>query len=288
MPSITSRTALMALLAHPSRHSKSPIMHNAAFRALDIDAVYLAFDVTPERLPDAVQAIRAFQMRGVNLSMPHKEAVVPLLDELAPEVRLTGAVNTIVNDGGRLTGCSTDGAGWLRALADLGFDVRGERVTILGAGGAAKEMIARAAMQGARSVAVFNRRASSRWAHAEALVEQVRAQTGCDVTLHAMEDHDALRREVGRSALLANATDVGMGAQAGRSCIPDESYFHSELIVTDAIYAPPETELLRQAREAGCRTQNGVGMMLYQGAESFRLWTGREMPVDLVRPLLGL
>ncbi len=288
MPPITSHTTLMALLAHPSRHSKSPILHNAAFQALGIDAVYLAFDVTPERLPDAVNAIRAFRMRGVNLSMPHKEAVVPLLNEVSAEVRLTGSVNTVVNDAGYLTGYSTDGPGWRRALADLGFDLRGQRVTILGAGGAGRELIAQAALQGAKSVDVFNRRSSPRWAHAQKLVEQVRARTGCDVSLRALEDRDALRRAIARSDLLTNATNVGMGAQEGQSCIPDVTYLHAGLLVTDAIYVPEETELLRQAREVGCRTQNGASLMLYQGAESFQLWTGQEMPLDKVRPLLGL
>ncbi|MCD7734344.1 MAG: quinate/shikimate dehydrogenase [Clostridiales bacterium] len=289
---ITGHTGLIALLAHPAAHSKSPLMHNAAFRLLGLDYVYLAFDVDEPAIGDAVTAIRTFGMRGANLSMPNKQRVMEHLDEIAPEAQLAGAVNTIVNDGGYLTGHNTDGAGWARGVSDLGVSLPGEKITVLGTGGAAKAILAQAALSGVREIAVFNRR-SPRWPQAEALTAQIQARTGCRVRLWELNNDDPvcrerLREEIQSSCLLSNATNVGMGRLAGQSCVPDGSFFYPGLAVTDAIYEPKETELLRLAREAGCRTQNGDRMVLYQGAEAFRYWTGQEMPVEQIMPLMGL
>lgn len=289
---ITATTGLLALLAHPSRHSKSPLMHNAAFQKLGLDYVYLSFDVDESTLGDAVAAIRAFHMRGANLSMPNKVKVMEYLDEIAPEAELAGAVNTIVNDGGRLIGHNTDGAGWMRAVRELGVDLAGEKLTVVGSGGAAKAIIAQAALDGAREIAVFNRR-SSRWGQAEEMVNQVAAKTGCRVRLWELNTGEErcmarLKGEIHSSRLLANATNVGMAQLEGQTYIPDGSYFYSGLVVTDAIYNPKETALLKLARAAGCRTQNGDLMVLYQGAAAFRYWTGCEMPVEEIKPVLGI
>lgn len=289
---ITGRTGLLALLAHPCHHTKSPAMHNAAFRKLGLDYVYLAFDVDESTIGDAVTAMRTFGMRGANLSMPNKVKVMEYLDEIGPEAELIGAVNTIVNDGGRLVGHNTDGAGWMRAVRELGVDLTGEKLTVVGSGGAAKAIIAQAALDGVGEIAVFNRR-SPRWHQAGALVEKISARTGCTVKLYELNTGDAdcmerLREEIAGSRLLANATNVGMDRLEGQTYIPDASYFHSGLTVTDAIYNPKETALLKLARAAGCQTQNGDLMVLYQGAEAFRYWTGLEMPVEEVKPLLGL
>ena len=289
---ITAQTGLLALLAHPSRHSKSPLMHNAAFAKLGLDYVYLAFDVDESTVGDAVAAIRAFHMRGANLSMPNKVKVMEYLDEIAPEAELAGAVNTIVNDDGHLVGHNTDGTGWMRAVRELGVNLAGEKLTVVGTGGAAKAIIAQAALDGAREISVFNRR-SPRWAQAEELVAKVEAKTGCRVQLWELNTEDTgcmarLKEEIHSSRLLANATNVGMGHLEGQTYIPDASYFYPGLAVTDAIYNPKETALLKLAREAGCQTQNGDLMVLYQGAVAFRYWTGKEMPVDEIKPLLGI
>lgn len=290
--SISATTALLALLAHPCRHSKSPLMHNAAFAKLGLDYVYLAFDVDEASIGDAVTAMRTFHMRGANLSMPNKVKVMEYLDEITPEAELAGAVNTIVNENGKLIGHNTDGIGWMRAVGELGVDLTGEKITLVGTGGAAKAMIAQAALDGVREISVFNRR-SPRWAQAEELVEKVRAKTGCNIHLEELNTEDnrcmlRLREEIQSSRLLANATNVGMGKLEGQTYIPDTSYFHEGLAVTDAIYNPKETALLKLAREAGCQTQNGDLMVLYQGAAAFRYWTGQEMPVQEIKPLLGL
>ena len=289
---INASTGLVAFFAHPCHHSKSPLMHNTAFQALGLNYVYLAFDVDQSGLETAVSALRALNMRGANLSMPNKVAVMPYLDEIAPEARLAGAVNTIVNDNGRLVGRNTDGIGWMRAVGDLGADLTGEKLTIVGTGGAAKAIISQAALDGVGEIAVFNRR-SSRWASAECFISAVAERTGCTVTLHELNTEDEgcmedLRREISSSRLLANATNVGMAQLEGQTYIPDESYFHPGLIVTDAIYSPKETALLKLARLAGCQTQNGDLMVLYQGAAAFSYWTGREMPVEDIKPLMGI
>ena len=289
---INASTGLVAFFAHPYHHSKSPLMHNTAFQALGLNYVYLAFDVDQSGLETAVSALRALNMRGANLSMPNKVAVMPYLDEIAPEARLAGAVNTIVNDNGRLIGRNTDGIGWMRAVGDLGADLTGEKLTIVGTGGAAKAIISQAALDGVGEIAVFNRR-SSHWASAERFISAVAERTGCTVTLHELNTEDEgcmedLRREISSSRLLANATNVGMAQLEGQTYIPDESYFHPGLIVTDAIYSPKETALLKLARLGGCQTQNGDLMVLYQGAAAFSYWTGREMPVEDIKPLMGI
>lgn len=290
--SITATTGLLALLAHPSRHSKSPLMHNAAFDKLGLDYVYLAFDVDESGLADAVAAMRTFRMRGANLSMPNKVKVMEYLDEIAPEAELAGAVNTIVNEDGHLIGHNTDGTGWMRAVRELGVQLKGEKLVIVGTGGAAKAMIAQAALDGVGEISVFNRR-SPRWAQAEELVAKIGARTGCKLRLWELNTADArcmenLKGEIQSARLLANATNVGMGKLEGQTYIPDVSYFYPGLTVTDAIYNPKETALLKLAREAGCQTQNGDQMVLYQGAVAFRYWTGLEMPVEEIKPLLGI
>lgn len=289
---ISATTGLLALLAHPSRHSKSPLMHNAAFSQLGLDYVYLAFDVDESTLGDAITALRAFRMRGANLSMPNKVKVMEYLDEIAPEAELAGAVNTIVNDNGRLIGHNTDGTGWMRAVQELGVTLKGEHLTVVGTGGAAKAIIAQAALDGAGEISVFNRR-SPRWSQAQTFVDKIQGKTGCSIQLLELNTGDPacmeqLKAQIHRSRLLANATNVGMGQLAGQTYIPDASYFYPGLVVTDAIYNPKETALLRLAREAGCLTQNGDLMVLYQGAVAFQYWTGREMPVDAIKPILGL
>lgn len=289
---IDAETSLYAFFAHPCRHSISPAMHNAAFAALGMNCVYLAFDVDEDNLRAAVAAMRTLNIRGANLSMPNKVAVLPLLDELGPEAALMGAVNTIVQEEGRLIGRNTDGVGWMRGIRELGVELRGEKLTLVGAGGAAKAILVQSALEGAGEIALFNRR-SRRWAQAQALAEQVSAATGCRITLHELRRDDPdcredLRWEIDSSVLLTNATNVGMGALEGQTWLPDPQWLSPPLTVTDVIYAPAETELLRLARRAGCKTQNGAPMVLYQGAAAFSYWTGREMPVDIVRPLLGL
>lgn len=282
MKEITGHTKLTGLLGSPVAHSISPMMHNEAFRRLDLDYAYLAFDVAPEQLKVAVEGLKAMGVRGFNLTMPHKTAMAHLADELSPAAKLCGAVNTVVNDNGVLKGYTTDGIGYMRAAADAGHPLPGKTMTILGAGGAATAIIAQAALDGLKEIRVFNRK-SPTYEKAEAFIEQVRHQTGCPVTLHDLEDEDDLGESILSSDILTNSTNVGMAPSEDGCLICDTSVFHPGLVVSDIIYNPRETALMRLARSCGCEAFNGLYMLLYQGAESFRLWTGMDMPVEAIK-----
>ena len=280
---ITGHTRLTALLGSPVAHSISPLMHNEAFRLLDLDYTYLCFDVTEDTLPTAVAGLKACGIRGFNLTMPNKNKIVELLDELSPAARLIGAVNTVVNDDGHLTGYNTDGVGYMQAVKDAGYDITGKTITVMGAGGAATAICAQAALDGVKRIHIFARETSRFWSRTQKLVENINSTLPCEAFLHENKDLTALAQAISESALLLNATSVGMAPNTDGTIIENTSLYHPDLIVSDVIYNPRETRFLREAREAGCRTFNGMYMLLYQGAEAFRLWTGQDMPVDKIK-----
>lgn len=282
MKEITGRTRLTGLIGSPVAHSISPMMHNEAFNLLGLDYVYMAFDVGPEQLKAAVKGLKALNVRGFNLTMPHKTAMAAMADELSPVSQLCGAVNTIVNDHGTLKGYTTDGIGYMRSAKEAGHPLPGKKMTLLGAGGAASAIIAQAALDGVKEIRVFNRK-SPTYEKAEAFVEKVCQRTHCPVTLYDINDTDALYESILLSDIVTNSTNVGMSPNEDGCLIKDISVFHKGLVVSDIIYNPRETKLLRLAREQGCETFNGLYMLLYQGAESFRLWTGADMPVDRIK-----
>lgn len=280
---ITGHTRLTALLGSPVAHSISPLMHNEAFQLLDLDYTYLCFDVNEETLPAAVDGLKACGIRGFNLTMPNKNKIVELLDELSPAARLIGAVNTVVNDDGHLTGYNTDGVGYMQAVKDAGYDITGKAITIMGAGGAATAICAQAALDGVEKIHIFARETSRFWDRTQKLAENINSTLPCKAVLHENKDTAALAQAISESALLLNATSVGMAPNTEGTIIEDTSLYHPDLIVSDVIYNPRETRFLKEAREAGCRTFNGMYMLLYQGAEAFRLWTGKEMPVKEIK-----
>ena len=280
---ITGHTRLTALLGSPVAHSISPLMHNEAFQLLDLDYTYLCFEVNEETLPAAVDGLKACGIRGFNLTMPNKNKIVELLDELSPAARLIGAVNTVVNDDGHLTGYNTDGVGYMQAVKDAGYDITGETISIMGAGGAATAICAQAALDGVEKIHIFARETSRFWDRTQKLAENINSTLPCKAVLHENKDTAALAQAISESALLLNATSVGMAPNTEGTIIEDTSLYHPDLIVSDVIYNPRETRFLKEAREAGCRTFNGMYMLLYQGAEAFRLWTGKEMPVKEIK-----
>lgn len=284
MKAISGHTGLICLLGSPVAHSISPAMHNTAFAELGLDYRYLAFDVDTSTLPEAVKGLQALGARGFNLTMPCKNLMCTLCDELSPAASLAGAVNTVVIDPEtkKLTGHITDGAGYMRSVQDAGFDIKDKKMTLLGAGGAATAILIQAALDGVSEISVFSRR-SRFWERAEALTKRLNTETSCHVTLYDYENPSVLKREIASSAILTNATSVGMAPDTEACIIPDTSYFHKDLIVSDIIYNPSKTKLMTMAEETGCPTFNGMYMLLYQGAEAFRLWTGQEMPVDAVK-----
>lgn len=284
---ITGHTELIGLMAYPIRHSSSPAMQNEAFAKLGLDYAYLAFEVDNDTLEDAITGLRALKMRGSNVSMPNKTVVHKYLDELSPAAEMCGAVNTIVNDNGKLTGHITDGIGYMQSLKDNDIDVIGEKMTIVGAGGAATAIEIQAALDGVAEISIFNRK-DEFWANAEKTVEKINTKTNCKATLYDLADLDKLKEEIADSYLFANATGMGMKPLEGQTYIPDKSFFRKDLIVTDVVYFPRETEMLRMAKEVGCKTMNGLGMMLFQGSAAFELWTGQPMPIEYMKETLGI
>lgn len=282
---ITGTTRLAALFATPIRHSVSPMMHNAAFQALNIDAVYLAFEVGTEGLKPAIDAIRNLEMMGANLSMPNKTLAMKYMDEVTEAAHLIGAVNTIVNDNGRLIGYNTDGTGFMKSLDELHTNVTGKKMTIIGAGGAATAIIVQAALDGIKEIAVYNRKDNFS-KNIKEKTKDIAEMTGCRITLHDLANDKELSKDILESELLVNATGVGMKPLEGQSPIHDFSVIRSDLVVCDVIYTPRETEFLKQARLRGAKTSNGLGMLLYQGAAAFEKWTGKEMPIEVVKAII--
>ncbi|WP_297132302.1 shikimate dehydrogenase [Terrisporobacter sp.] len=284
---ITGHTELIGLMAYPIRHSSSPAMHNEAFATLGLDYAYLAFEVDNDSLEDAVKGLRALKLKGSNVSMPNKTVVHKYLDELSPAAKLCGAVNTIVNNDGVLVGHITDGIGYMQSLKEEGVDVIGKKMTIVGAGGAATAIEIQAALDGVKEISIFNIK-DKFWDNAVETVNKINENTSCKAALYDLADLDKLKEEIADSFLFVNATGMGMKPLEGQTYIPDKSFFRPDLIVSDVVYSPRETEMLKMAREVGCKTMNGLGMMLFQGSAAFELWTGQSMPIDHMKEFLGI
>jgi shikimate dehydrogenase len=279
---ITGHTRLGGLIGTPVSHSISPMMYNESFRILGLDFVYLCFDSANARLEDMIRAMRDLNVFGFNVTMPHKEHVLQYLDDLSPAAKMIGAVNTVKNDNGHLTGHNTDGIGYMHSLAEQGYDVKKGAMTLLGAGGAASSIAIQAALDGVPKLHIVNRRGRS-WDNAIRLADEINHGTDCQADVTDLADLSALRRLLEESTLLTNATSIGMAAYAGQSPIADPSMLHPDLLVSDVIYNPRRTKLLADAAAAGCRTFNGMYMLLYQGVAAFSIWTGQDMPVETIR-----
>lgn len=263
------RTRAAAVIGHPVGHSLSPVIHNAAFRSLGLDWLYVAFDVAPGNGRSAVEAIRVLGLAGANVTMPHKAEVAAAVDRLSPVASVLGAVNTVVAKGGTLLGESTDGAGLLATLAaDQGFDPSGRRGLVLGAGGAARAAVLALAEAGAAEVVVVARdpdraAGAARLAGASGRVGVAADAAGADLVVNATPVSDQL-------PLGLRADDLGEGQ-----------------LVVDLLYAPATTALTKSAAACGATTANGLGMLVHQAALSFRLWTGEDMPLGPVQVALA-
>ena len=273
---IDGYTRLAAVVANPIKHSISPFIHNSAFEATNTNGVYLAWEVDATELAETVANIRRYQMYGINLSMPYKEQVIPYLDQLSEEACLIGAVNTVVNREGTLIGYNTDGKGFFKSLPS--FKISGKRMVLLGAGGAAKAILAQAILDGVSQISVFVR--SSSVEKTRPYLENLQKATGFRVDLFALEDVQELQDSITQSDLIVNATSVGMDGVS--QPIPTSIVLPEMLLVADVIYQPFETPFLKWARNQGNQSINGLGMLLYQAAEAFQLWTGKEMPTDQI------
>ena len=284
---IKGTTGLLALIGSPVGHSGSPAMYNFSFQYHNLDYAYMAFDIKENQVPAALDAMRLFKMRGCNVTMPCKNKVAQCVDELSPAAEMCGAVNTIVNDHGHLTGHITDGIGFMAALKDNNIDAIGKKMTIVGAGGAATAIEIQAALDGVGEIVIFNRK-DEFWDRAVSTVEKINTRTSSHAVLYDLSDLDQLKKEMADSYIFVNATGVGMKPLEGQSVVPDKSYFRPELIVVDVPYSPLETAMRSMAKEVGCKTMNGLGMMLFQGSAAFELWTGEPMPIEHMKEILNI
>jgi shikimate dehydrogenase len=278
-------TRVFGVFGWPVAHSRSPAMHDAAFAALGLDAVYVPFAVPPDKLARAIEAVATLDVAGVNVTLPHKSAIMPLLAQVEPVAQAIGAVNTVVRDGARLIGTNTDAEGLARALREAGVELSGARVVVLGAGGAARASVVGLAQAGAARIEVSARRADQ----AAALVAELAAHTpGC--ALHAGDMGPALRDALASASLLVQATSATLGESAGARAFSDAlplDALSRSAVVCDLVYKPLETTLLARARGLGLRGVDGLGMLLHQGALAFERWTGRPAPVAVMRKALS-
>ncbi|WP_442603654.1 shikimate dehydrogenase [Paenibacillus sp. KN14-4R] len=274
---LDSQTVLYGVLGDPIGHSRSPIMHNRAFRECGINAAYTAFHVTAEQLHGAVEGIRALGLGGVNVTIPHKVEIMPYLDKIDEGARIAGAVNTVVNQNGVLTGYNTDGIGYVRSLKEeTGVDLTTARVLLIGAGGAARGVAYELAREGVPCIYIANRTSK----RAVELAEVMGKYT--EVIGLGMDEIGDIMHEV---SIVINTTSVGMSPHVDLTPIPEE-YLHQGLIVSDLIYNPRVTRLLREAEACGARTHGGLGMFIFQGACAFELWTGKPAPIEVMREIV--
>lgn len=280
---ISGHTGLLALIGSPVGHSGSPAMYNYSFEKLGIDYAYVAFDVKEADVPKALEAMKLFNMRGMNVTMPDKIAAAKCVDELSPAARIIGAVNTIVNDNGKLTGYITDGEGFVANLKDNGVDIKGKKMVVCGGGGAATAIQVQCALDGASEIKIFNKNDSFFPRTVETAKKITEAAPQCAVSVHDIDDEEAFNAAIRECDIFVNGTIVGMKPMEDVSIVKDTSVFRPGLVVCDVVYNPEETKMLKEAKAAGCTTIGGKGMLLWQGVAAFKLYTGRDMPVEEVK-----
>ncbi len=281
---INGHTRLYALIGSPVGHSGSPAMYNYSFEKLGIDAAYLAFDTPLEKTEETVNALRTLNVGGFNITMPNKTAVAQLVDRLSPAAEMVGACNTVVvEEDGTMTGHITDGTGFIRNLKEHGVEVKGKKIVLLGTGGAATAIAVQAALDGVEELAIFNQK-DEFYANGEKTVEKIRKAVPSigKVSIDDLNDTELLGKVLAESDILINATRAGMSPLQDVIPVPAE-FLHKDLAVTDVVYNPRETLLVQKAEEIGCRAAiGGIGMLLWQGAAAFELFTGKEMPAQEV------
>jgi shikimate dehydrogenase len=273
---ISGKTVVYGVIGDPIEHTLSPAMQNAAFGALGLDCVFLAFKVAPAQVENALRGMRGLGIRGLNVTMPHKNSVIPYLDEVDEAAKLLGSVNTIFNDAGRLRGFSTDGAGAHQALEQNGVSLAGKKLVLLGAGGAAKAITFALAKE-VKEVVLLDRTPAKTSALAEAINQKFHKK----VTAGTLSP-SAVQKSLQTADILINATSVGMHPNEAQSTVKPE-WIKPDLAVMDIVYNPLETKLAKDAKAAGAKVISGVEMLIYQGAASFEIWTGKPAPVEVMR-----
>jgi shikimate dehydrogenase len=276
MMAISGKTRVCGVIGDPIEHTLSPTIHNAAFNHLKLNFVFLAFRVKAVDLENAVRGMRGLGIHGLNVTMPHKSMVIGYLDEVDSTVKFLGSANTILNTDGKLSGFNTDGVGALKALRENGTELSEKKVLLLGAGGAAKA-IAFALAKEVGELAILNRTAEK----AKELAETLGRISNKKVVGGALSS-DAIAENLRDSDVLINATSVGMKPNLSQSLVAPQ-WLKSDLAVMDIVYNPVETKLAKDAKAAGAKVVSGVEMLIYQGAESFEIWTNRSAPIEVMR-----
>lgn len=281
---INGKTELYCLIGSPVGHSGSPAMHNYSFDRLGLNCVYMAFDIKEQQVKEFLNTARILNIKGFNVTMPCKREAAGLVDELSPAAKLIGASNTVVNQNGRFIGHNTDGVGFVRNLKAHDVDIKGKKITLMGGGGAGTAILVQLALDGAGEICVFNRK-SSNYNKLEQLIERIAEFVPeSHVQVKDLDDKNALYESISVSDILINSTNIGMKPGEDVSLIEDMSVYHRELVVSEIIYNPTETKMMRDAKKAGVKKiVGGKGMLLWQGAEAFKLFTGHEMPVEEYR-----
>lgn len=279
---ISGHTGLLALFGTPVGHSGSPAMYNFSFQHDGLDYAYMAFDVNVEQMPKAFEAIKLLKMRGGNFTMPCKNIAAELVDKLSPAAEVIGACNVFVNDDGVITGHITDGVGFVKNLELNGFDVKGKKTVVLGAGGAATAIQVQLALDGAKEVRIFNPK-DDFFQRAEGTKEKLAKHCpDCLVTVEDLENKEKLAEAVGGCDIVINATIMGMKPYEDVTLV-DKSLFRKDLVVADTVYNPEKTKMILEAEAAGCKAIGGVGMLQQQGAVNYELFVGKKMPLEEYR-----
>lgn len=277
---ITGRTKVVGVIGDPVEHSCSPPMHNAAFKELGLDYVYVPFHVKPEHLRSAIEGFKALNVAGINVTLPHKKAVLPLMDSISEEAELIGAVNTLVFKDGIVEGHNTDARGFIASLRESGFsDFKNKKVVVLGAGGGAQAIIVGLALEGVDRIIIANRTKEKGVELARSLSSKTMVMTE-GISL----DDNRLKDYISESDLLISTITASMDTRI--PLVVDPNWFHKDLTVCDIVYIPPETNLLKEALVRGLKTIGGMGMLVHQGAISFQLWTGVKPPIETMRQAL--
>ncbi len=273
---ISGKTVVYGVIGDPVEHTLSPAIQNAAFEALKLNCVFLAFKVAPDRIEDAILGMRGLNIRGLNVTMPHKNAVIPYLDEVDETAKVLGSVNTILNEEGKLRGFSTDGAGAHRALEENGTIVKGKKLLLLGAGGGAKALAYTLARE-LKEIVILNRTPGK----TDNLADLINQKFHKKITVGSLSP-STIKESLQDADILINATSVGMRPKEKYSLIEPE-WLKPTLTVMDIVYNPLETKLAKDAKAAGAKVVSGVEMLIYQGAASFETWTGKPAPVEVMR-----
>lgn len=277
---VNGKTKLVGLFGYPVEHSFSPLMHNGAFQHLGLNYAYFPFPVAPENLKKAVEGVKALGLEGVNVTIPHKETIMEYLDEISPAARLIGAVNTIHHKGGKLIGYNTDGPGFIKSLeAETEIKVKGKKILLVGAGGAARAVAIQSALEGAEKIILVNRDL----VRAEGIADSInRSGENCEVEIYAL-DNKAWKEKISEMDILVDSSPVGMYPNTDVPPVLEPEFLTSNLLVCDLVYNPMETVLLKAAKERGAKTWGGLGMLIYQGALAFEIWTGQKAPTEVMQ-----